>query len=95
MDLAKEMCNRQYEMVKSGTLRVKIESKAELKKRVGRSPDLADAAFIALDLARNRHGLVAVDPPKNTDAEAFGRSARTMRDLDIVSRSKHSQMIYD
>ena len=95
MDLAKEMCNRQYEMVKSGTLRVKIESKAELKKRVGRSPDLADAAFIALDLARNRHGLVAVDPPKNTDAGAFGRSARTMRDLDIVSRSKHSQMIYD
>ena len=95
LDLAKEMCNRQYEMVKSGTLRVKIETKAELKSRVGQSPDLGDAAFIALDLARQRHGLVAVDAPKDSGAGLFGRSPRTLRDLDIVSRSKHSQMIYD
>ena len=83
-------------MVKSGTLKVKVETKAELKQRSGQSPDIADAAFIALDLARQRHGIVAVDPPKKNDMSVFGsRQPRTLKDLDIVSRSKHSQMIYD
>ena len=94
-DLAKEMCARRYDMVKSGTLRVKVESKIELKQRAGQSPDMADAAFIALDLARARHGLVAVDPPKAGELGLFGqRTPRTLRDLDVVSRSKHSH-IYD
>jgi hypothetical protein len=94
--LAKEMCVRRYEMVKSGTLRVKVETKAELKQRMGQSPDIADAAFITLDLARQRHGLFAVDPPKKTEAGLFGASMpRTMRDLDVVSRSKHTQLVYD
>lgn len=95
-DLAKEMCSRRYEMVKSGTLRVRVETKAELKQRAGQSPDVADAAFVALDLARQRHGLVAVDAIKNTDMGVFGmRQRRTLKDLDVVGRSKHSQMIYD
>jgi hypothetical protein len=94
--LAKEMCVRRYEMVKSGTLRVKVETKAELKQRMGQSPDIADAAFITLDLARQRHGLFAVDPPKKTEAGLFGASMpRTMRDLDVVSRSKHTHLVYD
>jgi len=63
-DLAQEITSRNYDMVKSGTLRVKIESKPEFKSRFGRSPDLADAAFLALDCARQRLGLVAVDPPE-------------------------------
>jgi len=63
-DLAQEITSRNYDMVKSGTLRVKIESKPEFKARFGRSPDLADAAFLALDCARQRLGLVAVDPPE-------------------------------
>jgi hypothetical protein len=94
--LAKEMCVRRYEMVKSGTLRVKVETKAELKQRMGQSPDIADAAFITLDLARQRHGLFAVDPPKKTEAGLFGASMpRTLKDLDVVSRSKHTQLVYD
>ena len=63
-DLAQEITSRNYDMVKSGTLRVKIESKPEFKSRFGRSPDLADAAFLALDCARQRLGLVAVAPPE-------------------------------
>mgnify|MGYP003648605149 CR=1 FL=1 len=63
-DLAQEITSRNYDMIKSGTLRVKIESKPEFKARFGRSPDLADAAFLALDCARQRLGLVAVDPPE-------------------------------
>jgi hypothetical protein len=94
--LAKEMCVRRYEMVKSGTLRVKVETKAELKQRMGQSPDIADAAFITLDLARQRHGLFAVDPPKKTEAGLFGASMpRTLKDLDVVSRSKHTHLVYD
>ena len=96
VDLAKEMCSRRYDMIKSGTLRVKVETKAELKQRSGQSPDVADAAFIALDLARQRHGLVAVDAPKMDGAGLFAfRQPRTLRDLDIVSRSTHSQLAYD
>jgi hypothetical protein len=95
-DLAKEMTSRNYDMVKSGTLRVRVEPKTELKKRTGASPDMADAAFIALELARQRHGLVAVDPPKEAEMGFFGqRMKRTMRDLDVVSRSQHSAAIYD
>jgi hypothetical protein len=95
-DLAKEMCTRRYDMVKSGTLKVKVETKAELKQRSGQSPDIADAAFIVLDLARQRHGLVAVDPPKKNDMSVFGaRQPRTLKDLDVVSRSRHSHAIYD
>jgi hypothetical protein len=66
-ELAQEMTARNYDMVKSGTLRMKIESKPEFKARFGRSPDLADAAFLALDCARQRLGLVAVDPPEKSE----------------------------
>ena len=68
-DLAQEITSRNYDMIKSGTLRVKIESKPEFKARFGRSPDLADAAFLALDCARQRLGLVAVDPPEGGTAD--------------------------
>lgn len=66
-ELAQEMTARNYDMIKSGSLRMKIESKPEFKSRFGRSPDLADAAFLALDCARQRLGLVAVDPPDKED----------------------------
>lgn len=72
-DLAQEMCARNYEMVKSGSLKVKIESKPDFKSRFGRSPDLADAAFLALDCARQRLGLVSVDPPKDDQKTLFKR----------------------
>jgi len=81
-DLAKEMCARNYDMVKTGSLKVKIESKLEFKSRFGRSPDLADAAFLALDCARQRLGMVAVDPPKDEDGKGFRKqvSIKTLRD---------------
>lgn len=70
-DLAQEMCARNYDMVKSGTLKMKIESKPDFKSRFGRSPDLADAAFLALDCARQRMGLVSVEPPKEDSGTGF------------------------
>ena len=79
-DLAKEMCARNYDMVKTGSLKVKIESKPEFKSRFGRSPDLADAAFLALDCARQRLGMVAVDPPKDSSGKGY-RDRVTIKSL--------------
>tara|TARA_R100000388_G_scaffold33104_1_gene25803 strand:- start:737 stop:2518 length:1782 start_codon:yes stop_codon:yes gene_type:complete len=70
-DLGKEICARSYELVKTGTLKVKIESKVDYKSRMGRSPDLADAAFLALDCARQRMGLVAVEPAERADGSGL------------------------
>ena len=96
-DLAKEMCARRYDMVKSTGLRVEVETKAALKARLGFSPDIAEATFIALDLARQRHGLVAVDKAKDGD-ETIPRwmtrpLPKTMADLDVVSRSHHAILL--
>lgn len=56
-DLAKEMSGRKYTTTAGG--KVTIEPKRDYKLRLGRSPDLADAFFLGLDLARSRLGLHA------------------------------------
>ena len=92
-DLAQEMCARNYDMTKgTGTLRVKIESKPEFKARFGRSPDLADAAFLALDCARQRLGLVAVDPPKD-DKDAGFRKQVTIKSLSGALNNPDTSLI--
>jgi len=54
-DLAKEMCQRTYETVKGGEgMRIRVESKPDYKARIGESPDIADAAFVLLELVRER-----------------------------------------
>ena len=37
-----------------------------MKARIGRSPDKGDAAFVCLDVARQRHGLTSVAKPTKT-----------------------------
>ena len=91
-DLASEITSRNYDMVKSGTLRVKIESKPEFKARFGRSPDLADAAFLALDCARQRLGLVAVDPPKEGDKN-FKRPPKTIKQLGAALQNSGAVLL--
>tara|TARA_Y100001972_G_C7663511_1_gene334961 strand:- start:1457 stop:3226 length:1770 start_codon:yes stop_codon:yes gene_type:complete len=83
-ELAQEVVGRKYDMVKGSTLRMKLESKPEYKNRLGKSPDLADAAFICIDVARQRHGLVAVEPlDLGKKAHGSGRR-RTMKQLTNV-----------
>ena len=83
-ELAQEMTGRQYDMVKGGTLRMKIESKPEYKSRYGRSPDMADAAFLCLDLARQRHGLVAVEPIDSGDSGHLKKPRRSIKRLSKI-----------
>lgn len=89
-DLAQEICARNYELVKGGTLRVKIESKADFKSRFGRSPDLADAAFLCLDMARQRHGVVAVEPLPESSANGFQKRGTTFQSLRNALSSEMS-----
>ena len=91
-DLAQEMCARNYDMVKTGSLKVKIESKIEFKARFGRSPDLADAAFLALDCARQRMGLVAVDPPKDEKGAGYKKQV-TIKSLSNALNNPNTTLL--
>tara|TARA_R110000764_G_scaffold149216_3_gene236975 strand:+ start:228 stop:2015 length:1788 start_codon:yes stop_codon:yes gene_type:complete len=91
-ELAQEMTARNYDMVKGGSLRMKIESKPEFKSRFGRSPDLADAAFLALDCARQRLGLVAVDPP-DTENLAMPYRRTTIKNLTTALQNSETTLI--
>jgi hypothetical protein len=83
------MCGRNYELVKGSSLRVKIESKQETKSRLGRSPDLADAAFLCLDMARQRHGMVAVEPLPAKES-GFRNPGNTFQSLQNALSSEMS-----
>lgn len=54
-DCAIQLCGREYEYLNRG--RYEVVTKAECKKRIGRSPDHADALAVLVDVAR-QHGLV-------------------------------------
>jgi len=56
-DLAKEMTGRKYTTTAGG--KVTVEPKRDYKLRLGRSPDLAYAFFLGLDLARQKLGIYA------------------------------------
>ena len=82
--LAQEITGRNYDMVKGATLRMKLEGKLDFKARYGQSPDLADASFLCLDVARQRHGLVAVDPPEEGAKGGAPRRRRSIKDMANV-----------
>lgn len=72
-DLAKEMTSRNYDTRKSGSMKVVVESKTDMKARIGRSPDIADAAFVMLDVVRERFGM---RPPQEGGSNRRGGLTR-------------------
>lgn len=59
-DMAREMKARQYESKKRGdNVIINVETKKDLKVRLGFSPDIADAGFVMLELCRQRLGFTA------------------------------------
>lgn len=59
-DLSRELEARRYETSKRGSNVITVvETKADMKKRLGFSPDAADAFFVMLELVRRRHGALA------------------------------------
>lgn len=80
--LAKELCARKYLTTDSGR-KIKVESKVQYIARVGKSPDLADAAVILLDVARQRFGF--------TGNERFEASASRQKTWATQMRRLDSQ----
>ncbi len=85
--LAREMTARKYSTSKSGSgMKIKVESKVEVKNRTGESPDLADAAFVLLDVCRQRHYLLG-NERFEVNANRQKTWGNTMKKLDIFGRS--------
>lgn len=81
-DTAIEFCQRVYSM--RGNLKM-IESKADMKKRTRKSPDLADATVVLLDLFRHTQNLDAGEATaaqKDDRWEKFRREQAAMLDAD-------------
>lgn len=56
-ELAKQLCERKYET--TGSKKLSVETKKDMKMRIGKSPDEAEAALLAVEVARVRFGLMA------------------------------------
>lgn len=86
--LAREMTARTYSTSKAGNgMRIRVESKIDFKNRTGASPDLADAAFVLLDVCRQRHYLIGNERfDVNTNRQQKWGSL--MKKLDIFSKSE-------
>lgn len=57
--LAKELCARTYTTSKGATMRLLAEPKPDMKMRIGKSPDEADAALMLVALCREKYGFGA------------------------------------
>lgn len=84
-DAVVEMTARKYSTSKSGDyLKLQAEPKSDMKSRIGKSPDIADALFILLDLVRNRHGM------SRSGGYLAGQSARRSRQMREWTRLAES-----
>ena len=84
-DAKSEMAIRTYEIA-SGN-RILVQSKKEMKAKMGKSPDLADCVHINLDLCRERLGFSS----QERGAQFMRKEdfIKQLRRLDIVARSGH------
>lgn len=61
-EIIREMISRLYEEQSGGKKRIKVEPKDDMKRRLnGKSPDVSDAYFLSLFMARARHGLTSAE----------------------------------
>ena len=96
-DMIREMTERLYTTEKGIGMRIRVEPKQDMKARIGKSPDISDAAFILLELCRVRCGLIPSDripddpySKRNGYKKFFqkaGRVAKPGRNLDQRGRA--------
>jgi hypothetical protein len=79
------MVGRKYE-TRGTNVKIKVESKIDFKARVGRSPDIADAAFILVDLCRSRHGFMGGER-FSVNKERQKSWAAKMKSFDVTAAS--------
>jgi hypothetical protein len=83
-DLAQEMTARNYDTRKSGGMKLCVEPKIDMKARMGRSPDVADAAFVLLEVVRERMGL---RPPQEAGGPRNRPWKKLMRRFEVSRNS--------
>ena len=90
--MAKELTARKYELVAGGKL--KVEKKTEMKKRLGYSPDRADAFMVALRVLRERLKIQAgSDQPQHAASNAGWKALQKRR--DVVTKSADPNRHHD
>jgi len=89
-DLAREMTSRHYDTRKSGAMKVIVESKVDMKSRTGRSPDIADASFVLLEVVRERFGIRA---PQDGNSGTGGRETRWKRTMTKFTPSRNPSLL--
>lgn len=90
-DVARQLKARYYKSIKSGDyIKVKIEPKKDMKKRIGESPDIADCVIMMIFLCRFVFGFSPGSPSRSES----GFSRRT-RDKDWIARVKQAHSVYE
>jgi hypothetical protein len=84
-ELAREMVARKFE-TKGTAVRIKVEAKVDYKARVGKSPDIADTAFILVDLCRTRFGFMGGER-FTVNADKQKNWAEQVKKLDVATHS--------
>ena len=87
-DLRVELCAPTWEKQTNG---VKIEAKKDIKERLGRSPDLADAVVMAYWPGRSLAGVLARSLKGNTTRPAGDARAVTPLQTNASERARHDQ----
>lgn len=90
-ELAREMTSREYE-VKGANMKIRVEAKPDYKARVGKSPDIADSAFVLVDLCRTRLGLMGGERFTVSERRRSSWSDK-MKQLDIVNHTSHADLL--
>jgi hypothetical protein len=90
-DLARELLARRYDTVKGADgLKVSVETKKDMKKRLGFSPDLADSFAVLLDLCRQRFNFLAGGTATGQNAERIGWEKQIEAANDLYTNVDYS-----
>lgn len=84
-DLVREMTSRRLYTKKDQGLRLYVESKSDMKSRIAKSPDLADAAFLLIELARARLSFGGKAISKTSPGQSSW--AKFLKKFDIAASS--------
>jgi hypothetical protein len=86
-ELVREMTERQYTTEKGLSMRIRVETKSDMKVRIGKSPDISDAAFILIELCRTRHNLTAIDKMPIDPFQPDSSYKKWFKKVDLVRKS--------
>jgi hypothetical protein len=86
-ELVREMTERQYTTEKGLSMRIRVETKSDMKVRIGKSPDISDAAFILVELCRTRHKLTAIDKVANNPYQQDASYKKWFKKVDLTRKA--------